>query len=393
MDRLSTIPITLDPSIYRPQAPMMERRRLRSITLAPSVFEPPKRSVTDEYPSRRSKNLPPLPKSPWPIPPSQTEDDGRLRRQRSDDKRAVHIQHAASRTHSEPPSRQGSSHTLQASQPERRAHSNPPSLQGIIDTPPPLRRAVILERAPLRRPSVPSPKPEPTPPPPPSSPPSRSSTLVGEGDALPPFNPHSRSNNLQTRYMAMLLSLDKIPRLHNILAAFFGWILLAGFIVLPGTFTSNDNAVQRATPGANDVLNTVVQSSLPLSVVAAVCCGIGYLGNLWLSIRWRNNYVWLINRVYIPGTLNALAGLISALTIVYSQHKGTWSVSAKVAVVVESTTCVFYLVLFLLYNNWLLEKVREQHGQEELGVGFGSKFKGKVERMARQRAVAPGSIV
>lgn len=41
-----------------------------------------------------------------------------------------------------------------------------------------------------------------------------------------------------TRYMNMLLALDGIPRMHNILAAFFTWILLAGFVLFPGTFTS-----------------------------------------------------------------------------------------------------------------------------------------------------------
>ena len=38
--------------------------------------------------------------------------------------------------------------------------------------------------------------------------------------------------------MNMLLALDGIPRLHNLMAAFFTWILLAGFVLLPGTFTS-----------------------------------------------------------------------------------------------------------------------------------------------------------
>jgi hypothetical protein len=41
-----------------------------------------------------------------------------------------------------------------------------------------------------------------------------------------------------TRYMNMLLALDGIPRIHNMLAAFFTWILLAGFVLFPGTFTS-----------------------------------------------------------------------------------------------------------------------------------------------------------
>lgn len=47
-----------------------------------------------------------------------------------------------------------------------------------------------------------------------------------------------RADSQNTRYMNMLLALDGIPRLHNILAAFFTWILLAGFVLLPGTFTS-----------------------------------------------------------------------------------------------------------------------------------------------------------
>jgi hypothetical protein len=195
--------------------------------------------------------------------------------------------------------------------------------------------------------------------------------------------------------MDMLLSLDKIPRLHNILASFFAWIMLAGFIVFPGTFTSlvnlrNTEAVQ-ATPGAGDVLNTV--QSLPLTVVAVVCCVIGYVGNLWLSIRWRTNYVWLLNRLYMPGTLNALAGLISTLTNIYAQHNGSWSVTAEVAVVTESVTLVLYLALFILYNNWLLQRVKEQHNQELDGKYGNRTFKGKMEEMARQPPVAPGSVV
>lgn len=195
--------------------------------------------------------------------------------------------------------------------------------------------------------------------------------------------------------MRMLLSLDKIPRLHNILASFFGWIMLAGFIVLPGTFTSlaklgSNNAV-KATPGASDVLNSV--QSVPLLVVAAVCCGIGYLGNLWLSIRWRNNYVWLLNKLYLPGTLNALAGFISTLTNIYAQQNGSWNVSATVAVVVESVTLVAYLVLFILYNNWLLAKVKEEHYQELEGGFDSSTFKGKMEKIAKKPSFAPGSIV
>ncbi|TFL00953.1 hypothetical protein BDV98DRAFT_593386 [Pterulicium gracile] len=41
-----------------------------------------------------------------------------------------------------------------------------------------------------------------------------------------------------TQYVDMLLALDGIPKLHNILTVFFARILLAEFILFPGTFTS-----------------------------------------------------------------------------------------------------------------------------------------------------------
>ena len=46
---------------------------------------------------------------------------------------------------------------------------------------------------------------------------------------------------MDTQYVNMLLALDSIPRLHNMLAGFFTWILLAGFVLFPGTFTSLQN--------------------------------------------------------------------------------------------------------------------------------------------------------
>jgi hypothetical protein len=86
----------------------------------------------------------------------------------------------------------------------------------------------------------------------------------------------NRQNSVQTRYMDMLLSLDTIPRLHNILASFFTWILLAGFLVFPGTFTSiaslgNDPNIHSQT--AANILRGV--KHVQLLVVAGVCSGIG----------------------------------------------------------------------------------------------------------------------
>lgn len=149
----------------------------------------------------------------------------------------------------------------------------------------------------------------------------------------------NRQNSVQTRYMEMLLNLDTIPRLHNILASFFTWILLAGFLVFPGTFTSissklDDDPQFQENGAASDLLKHV--KHIPLLYVAAFCSGIGALGMIWMWWRWRENFVWLLNRIFLPGCLNSFAGLISTLINVYSQQDGVWSVTAFVTVSLPS---------------------------------------------------------
>ena len=106
--------------------------------------------------------------------------------------------------------------------------------------------------------------------------------------------------------MDMLLGLDEIPRLHNILASFFTWILLAGYVVFPATFTSlnrSKNLAQVAEDGnefEKSVLNTV--RNAPLVYIATICCIVGASGMMGLWWRWRSNYIWVINRIfmYVP---------------------------------------------------------------------------------------------
>jgi hypothetical protein len=110
-----------------------------------------------------------------------------------------------------------------------------------------------------------------------------------------------RQNSMQTQYMGMLLGLDTIPRLHNIMASFATWILLAGFIIFPGTFTTiqrldNSQAVQ-GNAAASSVLDGF--KNTPLLVVAGICCGIGAAGMIWLWWTWRTNYVWLLNKIFM----------------------------------------------------------------------------------------------
>ena len=65
--------------------------------------------------------------------------------------------------------------------------------------------------------------------------------------------------------------------------------------------------------------------------------------------------------------LNSIAGLISTLINVYTQHGGNYSITAKVTVIVTSSCTVLMSILFFFYNNWILQNVKENH-QKELGL-------------------------
>ncbi|MCJ1243330.1 hypothetical protein MMC30_000527 [Trapelia coarctata] len=183
--------------------------------------------------------------------------------------------------------------------------------------------------------------------------------------------------SVQTRYMDMLLGLDEIPRLHNILASFFTWILLAGYVVFPATFTSlnrSKNLAQAAVDGnefEKSVLNTV--RNAPLVWIATICCILGASGMAWLWWRWRSNYIWVINRIFMPGLLNSLVGLISTLVNVYTAQNGEFSVTAKVTIIATGICASMTAFLFLVYNNWALSRVKSEHDKE---VGQGRRWVG-----------------
>jgi len=63
----------------------------------------------------------------------------------------------------------------------------------------------------------------------------------------------------KSKYLEMLLK--DVSSWHHILAMFFTWILLAGFVVLPGSFKTLDNL-----PIDNTILKKVVSTvqNIPL---------------------------------------------------------------------------------------------------------------------------------
>jgi hypothetical protein len=197
--------------------------------------------------------------------------------------------------------------------------------------------------------------------------------------------------------MNMLLDLDTIPRMHNIYASFFTWVLLAGFVILPGTFTSlstlTDDPSIASSNTASHILSQVKHVSL--LYVGAFCAGIGALGMIWLWFRWRANYVWLLNRIFLPGFLNSFAGLISTLVNVYSQQDSKWSVTAWVTATVTGVCMVVTGILFALYNFWILEKVKKRHhGEMEAGGQHDEEgLVEKIQRKTNEPALEQGSVI
>lgn len=114
----------------------------------------------------------------------------------------------------------------------------------------------------------------------------------------------ARVPSVQTRYMEMLLHLDKIPRLHNIMASAFTWILLAGFLVVPGTYTkiqTSQTVKDADNPNDTGVAHDIVHSiaNIGLLWVSGFLALVGAFGCFYLWFRWRQNYVWLINRIFL----------------------------------------------------------------------------------------------
>lgn len=113
-------------------------------------------------------------------------------------------------------------------------------------------------------------------------------------------NSPSPNPPLSTRYIDMLLQLDKIPVIYNILSSIFSWLLLAGYMVFPGTFSSirNSHALANGAGKAGKVLSAAVQN-ISLVYVATICCITGAAGMSWLGWLWRKNYVWVIKQIIL----------------------------------------------------------------------------------------------
>ena len=58
---------------------------------------------------------------------------------------------------------------------------------------------------------------------------------------------------------------------------------------------------------------------------------------------------------------------MSTLVNVYTARSGDWSLTATIAIIATSVCGGLSAILFLVYNNWLLYKVKKEHELSTLG--------------------------
>jgi hypothetical protein len=68
-----------------------------------------------------------------------------------------------------------------------------------------------------------------------------------------------------------------------------------------------------------------------------------------------SNTNWTTKR---PGLLHSLIGLITTLINIYTAQGGHWSAAAKITVIMIGVCTGNMSMLYLVYNNWILEKMK-----------------------------------
>ncbi|KAF7311163.1 hypothetical protein MKEN_01017500 [Mycena kentingensis (nom. inval.)] len=113
---------------------------------------------------------------------------------------------------------------------------------------------------------------------------------------------------MNTRYVHMLVDMENIRPFYKVLAHLATWLLLAGFVLAPGTFAPPANEDEE------DSFGSELTKHMSLLVISWIITGIGALSMTGLWFRWRKNYLWIHDALFIPGMLHSLAGVVSSIS-------------------------------------------------------------------------------
>lgn len=101
-------------------------------------------------------------------------------------------------------------------------------------------------------------------------------------------------------YDRMCIESGNIPMLHNMSASFSTWVLLAGFTILPGTFTSLRKAASSTIEaGIPDNVAQKAAEKTPLLIIGFACCSVGAYGMYRLWLTYKSNYYWLLVHIFL----------------------------------------------------------------------------------------------
>ena len=89
---------------------------------------------------------------------------------------------------------------------------------------------------------------------------------------------------------------DRASKARHNYANLFAWLVLAGYVMLPNTFTSLEASKDLSSSGKL-VQNTV--QNVQLSLFAGALCFIGIVGTCRLWHKWRKDPAWLLSQIFV----------------------------------------------------------------------------------------------
>jgi hypothetical protein len=103
-------------------------------------------------------------------------------------------------------------------------------------------------------------------------------------------------------YTRMLKEEAEMDWKFNLCANAANWVLLAGYMIIPGTFTflKKSSGVQETlqrNEAGRAVLNTIQNPPLLVIAFLLLFTGSAILG--WLWVKFQNVYPWLINKIFL----------------------------------------------------------------------------------------------
>ncbi|KAF8143863.1 hypothetical protein K438DRAFT_1875074, partial [Mycena galopus ATCC 62051] len=82
---------------------------------------------------------------------------------------------------------------------------------------------------------------------------------------------------------------------------------------------------------------------------------------LYLWFRWRGNYIWCANRIFLPGFMNSVAGVLSTISSVLGTQNSTLSIASKTTIIVTTAVAGICGILTAFYMLVLIRGIKKRY--------------------------------